>query len=67
MLNGSSTYKATIIPVLTSLGFMIYSSINSKNDIFEYLIYLSFFLFYGLCILLLKNTSIFEIVMKKNI
>lgn len=67
MLNGNPTIIAIIIPLLTCSGFMIYSSVNSKNDIFEYLIYLSFFVFYSLCIVLLKNTSIFEIVMKKNI
>ena len=65
---GKSSNFMIILTILVSLGIMIYSSVTSdeKIELFEILIYSSYYLFYGLCILLLRNTNIFEITMKNK-
>ena len=69
MNSGKSSNFIIILTILVSIGIMIYSSVTSdeKMEGYEILIYTSYFLFYGLCILLLINTNIFEITMKNNL
>jgi hypothetical protein len=65
---GKSSISVITLTILVSLGIMIYSSVTSdeKIELFEILIYISYYLFYVLCILLLSKTNIFKITMKNK-
>ena len=69
MGSGKSSTLTIIFTSLFSLCIMISSHVTSdkKIEVYEILIYLSYYLFYTLSIFLLKNPNIFHITMKKNL